>query len=126
MTSFNHYALGAVADWMHRIIGGIAPAEPGYRRITIAPRPGGGLTWAKASLMTPQGQVAIAWEFADQLMSVEIVIPAGCRADVDLPGSSVVTVQDGRHTFVARLDPERQAPAVSLSGRIDQQSVASA
>ncbi len=30
MTSFNHYALGAVADWMHRIIGGITPVEPGY------------------------------------------------------------------------------------------------
>ena len=37
MTSFNHYALGAVADWMHRTIGGIAPAEPGYRAVRIAP-----------------------------------------------------------------------------------------
>ena len=33
MTSFNHYALGAVADWMHRTVGGLAPAEPGYRRV---------------------------------------------------------------------------------------------
>ena len=41
MTSFNHYALGAVADWMHRTIGGIAPLEPGYERVLIAPRPGG-------------------------------------------------------------------------------------
>ena len=37
MTSFNHYALGAVADWMHRTIGGIAPLEPGYARVLIAP-----------------------------------------------------------------------------------------
>ena len=42
MTSFNHYALGAVADWMHRTIGGLTPAQPGYRRIEIRPRPGGG------------------------------------------------------------------------------------
>ena len=47
MTSFNHYAFGAVADWMHRVIGGLAPAAPGYRELRIEPRPGGGLTWAR-------------------------------------------------------------------------------
>ena len=31
MTSFNHYALGAVADWLHRRVAGLAPAAPGYR-----------------------------------------------------------------------------------------------
>ena len=46
MTSFNHYALGSVADWLHRTIGGLAPLEPGYRRFRVAPRPGGGLTHA--------------------------------------------------------------------------------
>ena len=46
MTSFNHYALGAVADWMHRTIGGIAPLEPGLREVLVAPQPGGGITWA--------------------------------------------------------------------------------
>ncbi len=44
MTSFNHYALGAVADWLHRTVGGLAPAQPGYRQIAVRPRPGGGLT----------------------------------------------------------------------------------
>ena len=43
MTSFNHYAFGAVADWLHRTVAGLAPAEPGYRRIEIRPRIGGGL-----------------------------------------------------------------------------------
>ena len=56
MTSFNHYALGAVADWMHRTIGGIAPGEPGYRTVRVAPRPGGGIEWAKSSLRTPYGR----------------------------------------------------------------------
>ena len=40
MTSFNHYAFGAVADWLHRTVAGLAPAAPGYRRLRIAPRPG--------------------------------------------------------------------------------------
>ena len=62
MTSFNHYALGAVADWMHRTIGGLAPAEPGYRRIAIHPRPGGRLTHARARHLTPYGLAEAAWK----------------------------------------------------------------
>ena len=61
MTSFNHYALGAVADWMHRTIGGLSPAEPGYAAVRIAPRPGGGLTWAETALETAHGRIEVAW-----------------------------------------------------------------
>jgi len=42
MTSFNHHAFGAIADWMHPTVGGLSPLEPGYARIPIAPQPGGG------------------------------------------------------------------------------------
>ena len=55
MTSFNHYALGAVADWLHRTVAGLAPAAPGYRRLLVRPRPGGGLTHARARHDTPYG-----------------------------------------------------------------------
>ena len=53
MTSFNHYALGAIADWMHRVVGGLAPLEPGYRRILVAPQIGAGIDWARTSLRHP-------------------------------------------------------------------------
>jgi alpha-L-rhamnosidase len=56
MTSFNHYALGAVAEWMHRSIGGIAPLEPGYSRVLVAPQPGGDVHWARSSLETKHGK----------------------------------------------------------------------
>ena len=59
MTSFNHYALGSVADWMHRVIGGVEAVEPGYRRIRFAPRPGGGLTCAATSHESPDGRVPV-------------------------------------------------------------------
>ncbi|MGL5929749.1 MAG: alpha-L-rhamnosidase C-terminal domain-containing protein, partial [Dermatophilaceae bacterium] len=65
MTSFNHYALGAVADWMHRTIGGIRPLEPGYRRVQVEPSPGGGVTWARSSLRTPHGMLRVSWELGD-------------------------------------------------------------
>ena len=53
MTSFNHYALGAVAVWLERTVGGLAPAEPGYRVIEVAPVPGGGLSSAESVHRTP-------------------------------------------------------------------------
>lgn len=100
MTSFNHYALGAVADWMHRTIGGIAPAEPGYRTVRIAPRPGGGLTWADTALESPHGRIAVSWRLADGgELDVEVTVPDGVTAEVDLPGVEPQRVGAGRHRF---------------------------
>ena len=65
MTSFNHYALGAVADWMHRTIGGLVPTQPGYQAVRIAPRPGGGLTWASTALETRHGRLEVSWRLED-------------------------------------------------------------
>src|SRR2546422_868029 len=64
MNSFNHYAFGAVGDWMYQNIGGIDldPAAPGYRHARIAPRPGAGLTSASASLETAYGALSSAWK----------------------------------------------------------------
>ncbi len=98
MTSFNHYAFGAVADWMHRRIGGIAPLEPGYRRILIAPQPGGGLTWARASLDTPLGTVAVRWEQDGEALRAEITVPDGAEAVLRLPGRDDEVVGGGTHT----------------------------
>jgi alpha-L-rhamnosidase len=77
MTSFNHYAFGAVADWMHKVIGGINPLEPGYSRVLIAPKPGGGLTWASTSLDTPHGTVAVTWRNEAGQVDVDVTLPEG-------------------------------------------------
>ncbi|MEU1972144.1 family 78 glycoside hydrolase catalytic domain [Microbacterium sp. NPDC019599] len=97
MTSFNHYAFGAVADWMHRTVAGIAAFEPGYRRILFAPQPGGGITWADASLETPYGRAAIAWRQDGDVLTVEIVVPHGAEAVLRLPGASEETLGHGTH-----------------------------
>jgi len=96
MTSFNHYALGAVADWMHRIVGGLAPAAPGYQRVRIAPQPGGGLTWAKTSLRTPHGNVRVAWEIVDGELTVDADLPEGVTAELVLPGTAPEFVTGGQ------------------------------
>jgi len=102
MTSFNHYALGAVADWMHRTIVGIAPLEPGYRKVLIAPQPGGGISWAKASLETPHGPLHVSWTGADHdpdSMTLQLDIPADVTAVVRLPGSAAREIGSGHHTL---------------------------
>jgi alpha-L-rhamnosidase len=86
MTSLNHYALGAVAAWLHRVVAGLAPLEPGYRRIRVAPQPGGGLTHARATHDTPHGRACSAWAIGDDGQFVlEVTVPEGASAQVVLP-----------------------------------------
>jgi alpha-L-rhamnosidase len=80
MTSFNHYALGAVADWMHGVLGGLAPGAPGYRVINVAPQPGGGITWAKTAHLTPRGRAEVSWRRDGQKLTVDVVVPPGTTA----------------------------------------------
>lgn len=100
MTSFNHYALGAVADWMHRVIAGLAPADAGYSRIRFAPRPGGGLTSASARHRTPYGDASIAWTLEGDRLRVEIEVPVGATGVLELPGAEPEEVGHGRHERV--------------------------
>jgi alpha-L-rhamnosidase len=104
MTSFNHYALGAVADWMHRVVAGIAPLEPGYRRILFKPLPGGGLTHASARHESPYGPAAISWRILDDgALEAEVVVPTGATARLELPGAEPVELGPGLHTRSAPL-----------------------
>ncbi|MFD3454865.1 family 78 glycoside hydrolase catalytic domain [Streptomyces sp. NPDC058691] len=99
MTSFNHYALGAVADWLHRVVGGIAPAEPGYRAITYRPRPGGGITWARTRHETPYGTAALSWELTEGRLVATVTVPPGCTGTIELPGREPFTVTAGEHVI---------------------------
>ncbi|MGY1604176.1 glycoside hydrolase family 78 protein [Geodermatophilus sp. SYSU D00815] len=103
MTSFNHYALGAVADWLHRVVAGLAPEEPGYRRILVRPRPGAGLTSARARHETPYGPAEVSWELTGVDLAVRVEVPTGATATVDLPGREPELVGPGVHTFAARV-----------------------
>ncbi|WP_141822026.1 alpha-L-rhamnosidase [Humibacillus xanthopallidus] len=98
MTSFNHYALGAVADWMHRTVLGIAPAEPGYAAVRFAPRPGGGLTWCEGALDTRHGRVGLRWEQTTDGLVVTTDVPEGVHALLSLPDGTEVDVPAGRVT----------------------------
>lgn len=103
MTSLNHYALGAVVDWMHRTIGGLTALEPGYRRIRIAPQPGGDVTSARLRHHTYYGEISAAWSLDNGSASVRIVVPEGVEAEVVLPlhrdVDAAITVSSGEHIW---------------------------
>ena len=100
MTSFNHYALGSVADWLHRTVAGLAPAAPGYRRLRFAPQPGPGITSAAASHETPYGTAAVSWSLDGPTFALEVTVPPNTTAEVRLPdGTAPLEVGAGRHTF---------------------------
>ncbi|WP_345800589.1 family 78 glycoside hydrolase catalytic domain [Microbacterium sp. AZCO] len=88
MTSFNHYALGAVADWLHRTVAGLAPDAPGYRRLRIAPRPLPPLSHASARHLTPYGEASVSWRREGDEVVVTAVVPPNTTAIVDLDPST--------------------------------------
>lgn len=117
MTSFNHYALGAVADWLHRTVAGLAPAAPGYRTLHVRPRPGGGLTRAAARHHTPYGTASVQWRREDTTLLVDVIVPPGCDAVIDLPGRQPITVAAGAHSFTSEHRSAADDPIAPLPAR---------
>ncbi len=99
MTSFNHYALGAVGDWLQRMVGGLAPAEPGYRRLNIQPVPGGEITHARAHHQTPYGLAECSWTLEGDQIEVKVQVPPNTTALVTLPGNDEKPVEVGSGTY---------------------------
>jgi len=123
MTSFNHYALGAVADWLHRVVGGLAPAAPGYHELHIAPQPIPGLNHATTRHDTPYGPAEVTWRRADGAITVTATVPPNTSACVQLPDGQQFDVAAGTHSWtVADLPepaPQRITTGTSLAAVID-------
>jgi alpha-L-rhamnosidase len=88
MLSFNHYAYGAVIDWVYRHVAGLAPdaARPGYRHVIFAPRPSVGIQWAYAAVESAFGSVRIDWHrAADGSLEVTLELPMGTSGSFVAP-----------------------------------------
>src|SRR5918912_2981035 len=107
MNSFNHYAFGAVGDWMYRYLAGLNPVEPGYRRTELRPRPGGVFTSARAVHESLYGVHECAWHTEPGQLHVSVSVPPNTSAMVVLPpgaqldGGQRLELGAGQHTFVA-------------------------
>lgn len=109
MTSFNHYALGAVASFLHTTVAGLKPLEPGYRRLLIKPLPGGTVTQASAHTITPYGKAAVSWSLSSTLLTVDFEVPPNTEAVVRL-GSNEETVGSGRHSRTVEYTADGEWP----------------
>ena len=123
MNSFNHYSLGSVGEWLYRHVAGIDldPRTPGYGRVVIHPRPGGGLTHARAEYDSVRGRISSSWRIENDRFDLEITVPPNTTATVYVPatdaagvtegveflreedGTAVFVVGSGRYEFVGRV-----------------------
>lgn len=108
MTSFNHYAFGAVADFLHSRVAGLEPIAAGWRRVRIAPLPGGALTSAEVSHLSPYGRIQLGWQLSGCELTVAATLPVGVEAEVNVPGLDPVTVGHGAHQWTGSvIEPDR-------------------
>ncbi len=97
MNSFNHYAYGAIGEWMYRVVAGleIDPQEPGYKHVLAQPQPGGGLASAEARLETLYGEAASGWSLVDGKVTVSATVPPNTHGTIHLPAATVARVTEG-------------------------------
>ena len=96
MNSFNHYAYGAIGEWLYRVVAGLDldPSQPGYKRIVIRPQPGGSLRQARAVHESLYGRNESAWRRDDTSFNLTVIIPPNTEAEVHLPTATLGTVTE--------------------------------
>jgi alpha-L-rhamnosidase len=110
MNSYNHYAYGAIGDWMYRVTSGIDtdPECPGYKKIIIKPTVGGNLTYANASYQTPYGKLTSNWKIDGDTFNLDVEVPANTTATVYVPdynekeGYKMAQIGSGSYHFTSK------------------------
>ena len=105
MNSFNHYAYGAIGEWLYAGVAGIDldPEEPGYRHVLFRHCPGEGIAWAEGRILSRFGWNSCAWRVEDGRLRVEVVVPPNAHGTVFLPGRNPKAVRSGTHRFDVRM-----------------------
>jgi alpha-L-rhamnosidase len=97
MNSFNHYAYGAVDEWIFRVLGGLETDEnlPGFKHSIINPHIGGGLEFARTTYLTSYGPIATDWRQRDKHVELNVTVPANTTAQIILDQAAAVEAADG-------------------------------
>lgn len=104
MTSFNHYAYGAVADWLYGVCAGIKslPDGAGYKHIALAPKPSKNLGFVNCRIKTVSGEVISNWYYSGEFIHYEFSVPAGTVAELTLPDGRKETLCGGEYIFTTK------------------------
>lgn len=95
--SLNHFSMGAVVGFLHRYVAGVQIMEPGYRRFRVAPRPGGGISWARTHHDTRSGRIEVHWQTEGLVGTIDVTVPNSTAADLVLPSGITESLPPGRH-----------------------------
>jgi alpha-L-rhamnosidase len=108
MNSFNHYAYGAIGDWMYQVAAGIQPDPevPGYKQIQIKPAVTRQLNFVQAGLMTYYGKIASEWRWEQGQLVLKVTVPVNTTAKVYIPAPSAGKVKEGGRTVSSHRDVE--------------------
>lgn len=100
MNSFNHYAYGAVADWLYRVAAGIEVKEdaPGFKEFTVTPHVGGGLEYVKCGYESVYGRICSQWKVKDGEVTLRVGIPCNTKAEI-CPYGALKIVDSGGLSF---------------------------
>ena len=96
MNSFNHYAYGAVLDWVYEEAVGIKPLEPGFAKAYIAPKPDERLGWSEGSIQTRNGRISSKWTYESDKIRYEIETEVPAHVVI---GGAGKEVQPGSYIF---------------------------
>ncbi|KAL3446167.1 bacterial alpha-L-rhamnosidase-domain-containing protein [Aspergillus insuetus] len=117
MLSFNHYAFGAVGNWLHSTVGGIS-SDDGWKTILVRPIPGGGLSFAEVAFESPYGRVECSWSVGLGVFNLKLLIPPNTKADITIPNGTTVplvsvaqVVGSGSHVFSVPYEGDAWPPA---------------
>ena len=106
MNSFNHYAYGAIGDWLYQVVAGIRLDEevPGYQKFVLQPQPGPGLSWARAHLDTAYGRIESAWSLENSEFVWDFTVPPNTTARVVPPSGEPFEASAGRHQWSGMME----------------------
>ena len=106
MNSFNHYAYGAIGDWMYREMAGIDTYEdaPGYKHIKIEPHIGKGFSYASATLETNYGKLSNSWKNDSMAITMDVEIPANTSATIYFPAANEKDIYESSKAISAVKD----------------------
>ncbi len=99
MISFNHYGFGSVGDFLYRRIAGIEATSGGYKTFKIEPIVGGELSYAKASVDTPYGEISSEWRAEDGKFTLDVKVPVSASCEVVMPSGERKSLSSGKHVL---------------------------
>ncbi len=88
MNSFNHYAYGAIGEWLYKTVAGINPQSPGYKEILIEPTPGGGFSHARSIKNSMYGRIESGWNLSEEEFTMTVEIPENTKSTIILPDAN--------------------------------------